>query len=213
MNSNKIKLPHRGAAGLLIAMYLAGFIGLKITELAPIFRFLTPFNLLASLAILFYFQKEWNRNLLIFSTLTLFFGFFVEVFGVKTGVIFGKYLYETLLGFKILEVPPVIACNWLMLIYCVGSFHCKFNQPIYQKVFSGAMLLTMLDFLMEPVAVKLKMWAWETEQIPIQNYVAWFIISAILLTVFHLLKFRKDNPISLWLFILQILFFGFQRLI
>jgi bisanhydrobacterioruberin hydratase len=197
---------------LLTAMYIAGFIGLQMPQVSQIFRFLTPFNLIFSLGILLYFHKEWNRNFLIFSILAFSVGFFVEVIGVYTGVVFGKYHYEKLLGFKIFGVPPVIGCNWLLLIYCVGSFHSKFNQPIYQKVFSGAVLLTMLDFLIEPVAIKLGMWTWETEQIPIQNYIAWFFVSALLLTVFHGLKFRKDNPISLWLFILQILFFGLLRI-
>ncbi len=194
-------------------MYLAGIIGLNIPQTAQFFRFLTPFNLLVSCGILLYFHKEWNFNILIFSVLTFLIGFFVEVIGVKTGMIFGEYQYETTLGFKILDVPPVIGVNWLLLVYCVGSSFCRVSKPLYFKVLYGALLMTMFDFLAEPIAIRLDMWSWKNVIPPLQNYVGWFITSALLLTLFHNLKFRKDNPIALWLLILQICFFGIQSLI
>lgn len=194
-------------------MYVAGIIGLNISLTAPLFRFLTPFNLLASCGILLYFHQEWNRNFLIFIILTFLIGYFIEVIGVKTGMIFGEYQYETTLGFKLLNVPPVIGVNWLLLVYCVGSSFCRVTKPLYFKVLYGALLMTMFDFLAEPIAIRLDMWSWRNALPPIQNYIGWFITSAFLLTLFHTLKFRKDNPIALWLLILQICFFGIQSLI
>jgi bisanhydrobacterioruberin hydratase len=193
-------------------MYVAGIIGLNINATAQLFRFLTPFNLLASCGILLYFHQEWNRNFLIFIILTFLTGYFIEVIGVKTGMIFGEYQYETTLGFKILNVPPVIGVNWLLLVYCVGSSFCRVSKPLYFKVLYGALLMTMFDFLAEPIAIRLDMWSWHNALPPLQNYVGWFITSAFLLTLFHTLKFRKDNPIALWLLILQICFFGIQSL-
>lgn len=196
---------------LLTSMYIAGIIGLNITATAQLFRFLTPFNLVASLGILLLFHNEWNRNFLVFSTITFFIGFFIEVVGVKTGMVFGNYHYESTLGFKVLEVPPVIGINWLLLVYCVGSSFCRVSKPIYTKVIYGALLLTMLDFLVEPIAIRLQMWSWSDGLPPIQNYVGWFVVSAVLLTLFHTLDFRKDNKIAFWLLILQICFFGIQN--
>ena len=194
-------------------MYIAGIIGLNIAATAQVFRFLTPFNLVASLVILLLFHNEWNRNFLIFSLLTFFSGYFIEVVGVKTGIIFGNYQYETTLGFKILGVPPVIGINWLLLVYCVGSSFCHTSRPLYSKVIYGALLLTMFDFLVEPIAIRLRMWSWTDGLPPLQNYIGWFIVSALLLTLFHALNFRKDNKIALWLLILQICFFGIQSLV
>jgi putative membrane protein len=198
---------------LLTAMYIAGMIGLNNPQTSNLFQWLTPFNLLVSLAILLYFHPQWNRSFIIFCVLTFLTGFFVEVAGVKTGVIFGEYQYETTLGFKMLEVPPLIGVNWLLLIYCVGASFCRTSQPIYIKVIYGALVMTMLDFLVEPVAIALNMWSWKEAHPPVQNYAAWFIISAVLLTLFHSMKFRKDNPVALWLLVLQICFFGIQNFI
>jgi putative membrane protein len=127
-------------------------------------------------------------------------------------MIFGEYHYETTLGFKILNVPPVIGINWLLLVYCVGSSFCRVSKPIYFKVLYGALLMTMFDFLAEPIAIRLNMWSWAEGTPPLQNYIGWFITAAFLLTLFHTLQFRKDNPIALWLLILQICFFGIQSL-
>jgi putative membrane protein len=198
---------------LLTAMYIAGLIGLNISHTTHLFQWLTPFNLVVSLAILLYFHRQWNRIFIIFCVLAFLTGFFIEVAGVKTGAIFGEYQYETTLGFKILEVPPLIGINWLLLVYCVGSSFCRTSQPIYIKVLYGALIMTLFDFLVEPVAIRLNMWSWKAVNPPIENYIAWFIVSAVLLTLFHSLKFRKDNPVALWLLILQICFFGIQNFI
>lgn len=198
---------------LLTAMYVAGMIGLNIPLTSQLFQWLTPFNLLASLGILLYFQKQWNRPFIIFCVIAFLTGYFIELAGVKTGVIFGQYQYETTLGFKVFDVPLMIGVNWLLLIYCVGSSLSALAQPVYIKVILGALIMMLLDVLVEPVAIRLNMWSWTTAVPPLQNYIAWFIVSAFLLTLFHVLKFRKYNPIALWLLILQIGFFGIQNFI
>jgi len=194
-------------------MYIAGVIGLNIHATAELFKFLTPFNLVASLGILLYFHNDWNRDFIIFAVITFLTGYFIEVIGVKTGLIFGHYQYDRTLGFEIFDVPPVIGVNWLLLVYCVGSSFCRVNQPLYIKVFYGAMLMTMFDFLVEPIAIRLEMWSWFSLLPPIQNYIGWFLVSAFLLTLFHWLPFRKENKIAFWLLILQICFFGIQSLL
>ncbi|AFK02519.1 protein of unknown function DUF422 [Emticicia oligotrophica DSM 17448] len=208
-----IAVKHKPFIYLLTSMYVAGIIGLNLDVTATLFKFLTPFNLLASLGILLYFHNEWNRSFVIFIVVAFLVGYFVEVVGVNTGLIFGHYRYDTTLGFKILETPPLIGVNWLLLVYCVGSSFCRVNKPLYFKVLYGALLMTMFDYLAEPIAIRLEMWSWFGQLPPLQNYIGWFLVSAFLLTLFHWLPFRKDNKIALVLLILQICFFGIQSLL
>jgi putative membrane protein len=42
-------------------------------------------------------------------------GYLLEMFGVKTGRIFGEYIYGNNLGYKWNDVPLIIGLNWLML--------------------------------------------------------------------------------------------------
>jgi bisanhydrobacterioruberin hydratase len=214
---------------LLTAMYTAGLIGLNNSQTAPLFRFLTPFNLISSLGILLYFHADWSRNFKIFSVITFLIGFFIEVLGVNTGLIFGQYQYDTTLGFEIWGVPPVIGVNWLMLVYCVGASSQKLEDFLKSKlpnatirgfliILLGAIALTMLDYIVEPVAIKQQMWSWYGQMPPLQNYIGWFLVSFLLLFLFRLLVLQPDNsaaaknPIALWLLILNIVFFGIQRL-
>lgn len=76
---------------LSASMYIAGLVGLNIPEFAWLFRALTPFHLLSSLIILMLFHQDWNKPFIIFCMLTFLSGYLVEVLGVHTGLIFGKY--------------------------------------------------------------------------------------------------------------------------
>jgi putative membrane protein len=51
--------------------------------------------------------------------------------------------------------------------------------------------MTLYDFFMEPVAMKYDFWDWKDGIIPIQNYVAWFLIAL----VFHLILNAIAKPI------------------
>jgi len=198
---------------LSASMYIAGLVGLNIPEFAWLFRALTPFHLLSSLIILMLFHQDWNKPFIIFCMLTFLSGYLVEVLGVHTGLIFGKYQYESTLGIKLFEVPPMIGVNWLLLIYVVGCSFCRINRPVWLKIAYGALVLTMFDYLVEPIAIRLDMWSWEEGLPPVQNYIAWYVVSAGLLTLFYKMPFKKSNEMAVWIFIMQICFFGIQHFI
>ena len=67
--------------------------------------------------------------------------------------------------------------------------------------------MLFFDWLMEPVAVKLGYWQWINGEIPFFNYVSWFIISIILLSVFQHSKFSKHNKFAVNLLLIQLMFF------
>tara|TARA_B100000902_G_C27108333_1_gene812280 strand:+ start:33 stop:506 length:474 start_codon:yes stop_codon:yes gene_type:complete len=137
------------------------------------------------------------------------FGFFVEVAGVKTGLLFGEYIYGTYLGVKFLEVPLIIGVNWLLLVFCTYGLAQKFFNNNFVKIIFASFLMVLLDLVIEPVAIKLDFWSWTGFHVPIQNYFMWFLTSSIM----HLVLLKSDVCISfkLSMFILvsQLMFFGF----
>lgn len=191
---------------ILVVVHVAGVIGLQ-TEYKDLFLMCTPINLLLSIGLLFWNHNDFSKSFFIFSILTFLIGYFVEVAGVKTGMIFGHYSYGKTLGFKLLDVPVIIGINWLMLIYIVGVILNKLNFPgIFKSIF-GSVALTTLDFFIEVVAIKYDFWKWSNYTPPLQNFVAWFIVSFLLLFLFNSMNFNKNNKLAQALFIIQLVFF------
>lgn len=193
---------------ILIIIHIAGIIGLH-TSYRQFFLSLTPVNLLLSAVLLLLNHRNFNRSFFIFSILVLYCGFMIELLGVRTGAIFGRYWYEDTLGWSLWNIPVVIAINWFMIIYSAGIISNKTKFNIYIKSGIGALLLVFLDLLIEQSAMKYHFWAWLDGIIPLRNYIAWFIVSYIFLLLFHSLKFNKDNRLAPVLYVIQLIFFAF----
>lgn len=189
----------------------------------------TPFNLLLMFALLVWTQKEKNKYFLLFLVTCFITGIGAEVIGVNTSMLFGDYQYGTVLGSGIMNVPLIIGINWFIIIFCCGisvntllkkisnrAEAIGSNTPKTMKMLSiivdGATLAVLFDWLMEPVAIKLKYWHWNGDgEVPFFNYISWFIISILLLLVFHLCKFEKNNKFAVNLLLIQALFFLLLR--
>lgn len=193
---------------VLPLMYLAGLIGLNVQATAPLFQALTPFNLIASLGLLLLFHTDWRPAFGIYCIAAFVLGFLAEVIGVHTGLLFGDYSYGTVLGLKLAGVPLTIGTNWLLLTYLCGSVVDRLPLGTPLKVLLAAGLMTLLDVLIEPVAVHLGFWQWHTADIPLSNYLGWYGISAVIFGLFYLFPFEKKNALAPWLLLLQFLFFG-----
>ncbi len=203
----KHKLTASRVGLLLIIYYSVGLVGLSMPVSRELFIGLMPFTILLSIGILLFFHDSWRlKDGLVFLLIALL-GYLVEVAGVLTGEVFGEYSYGRALGFRIFETPLLIGINWLMLIYCVYAIFEKYKIPVWGRIFSGATLMVIYDLILEPVAIRLDMWSWGDVDIPLQNYVAWFIISVILLAIMHLFKITLKNRVAPWLFGVQTGFF------
>ncbi|MDX9942971.1 MAG: carotenoid biosynthesis protein [Bacteroidales bacterium] len=201
--NNKVTL----TKALLILYFSVGVIGLIWPLTAPLFTRLIPLTLLGSLAVLLAFHQKWLPGHIRVFALVAILGYLVELAGVATGLVFGEYQYHEALGFKLFGTPLIIGINWLLLIYAVyGIFEKHLLHPAI-KIFAGATLMVAYDIILEPVAVALKMWSWGGGDIPLQNYLAWFVISLVFLTIFHLAKIRANNPIARQMYLVQLAFF------
>ena len=168
----------------------------------------TPINLFVSFALLFINQVELERKNLLAGLAIFLIGMISEILGVQYGLIFGDYIYLNNLGFKILGVPIMIGINWIILTYITGSFsNYIFNANKKAAIVFGAVLMVVLDLLIEPVAPEMGFWAFDSIFAPLQNYIGWFIIGLFVQVIFHYSTDKKDTTFSFHLLLVQLFFF------
>lgn len=193
---------------ILLSVYAVGVEGI-LSPYREYFLVLTPLNLLFTVYIAL--KKEpllRKKPFLIFAAITWLTGFFIEVAGVHTGIIFGEYWYGKTLGWKVWEVPLMIGVNWLLLSYCAGETARLLKQvPAWGKALLAAGIMVVLDILIEPVAMQLDFWDWEGHQVPLQNYIAWYIVAFFLAMIYQRLPQRPVNQVAVFALVLQFLFF------
>ena len=192
---------------LFIIYYLVGLVGLSLPAGRELFITLMPLSLLMSFVLMLWYHRSWKPvHVVVIGAIALA-GYLVEVVGVLTGEVFGEYTYGRALGLKLFATPLMIGVNWIMLVYGFHALLEGFRWPWSLKVLGGAVLMVVYDVIMEPVAISLDMWSWGGGAIPLQNYVAWFVISVVFLTVMQLAKVKTGNQVAVWLIAVQTGFF------
>lgn len=194
----------------LLLIYTVGVIGHILDILRPVMAELTPFTLLMTCGfILYFFFSADNKQKSILLVVCIYVStFIIELIGVNTGNIFGSYTYGETLGVKIVETPLIIGVNWIIIILGAKSLTDRFQiGNVVLKSVLGALFCLIFDLVLEQVAPDLGYWFWRNEQIPLQNYVAWFGISLGLLLVSEMTKIKAIPKIAGYIFVLQFLFF------
>ncbi len=192
---------------IIVALHLVGIIGLSIPEYQDLFLTLTPTQLLSSLIIILVFHRGWTDAFPIFAAAAFWIGFGSEIIGIHTGYLYGNYVYGTTLGPKLWDVPLIIGVNWFILSYLTGSLFRKIRNDYYAALL-GAIAMTALDYIIEPVAVALDFWAWKYGTIPPTNYLGWVGVSFLIHLIYRKANFDKENPISAFLLMALIIFFA-----
>ncbi|MDI1315843.1 carotenoid biosynthesis protein [Flavobacterium sp.] len=193
---------------LLLLFYFFGTLGIATEVYKNFFLPLTPLNLLLTLVVFYRVNNDFSKRFLLLSVLIFLIGFSVEAIGVITGVLFGSYSYGSLFGFKVFETPLIIGVNWLFLALSTYGVAQYFTNKWYLLILIPPLLMTGLDFIVEPVAVKLGFWSWENDNIPFQNYVMWFATSIFIHGLIYLFRPIINAKISFIVFIAQLIFFG-----
>lgn len=195
-------------AVFVLLFHAVGLYGFLNAEWHEKFTTLVPFHLLLMFVLMLISHRNFERDFLIFLTIVYVAGFGIEFLGVHTGLIFGNYKYGETLGLKLADIPLLIGLNWVILVYSVGVSMHQFgvkNDTLRAGI--GALILVILDLLIEPVAIQFDYWSWANGSIPTQNYIAWFVFSFACLLLFNRLKFAKVNPVAVVLVLAQFVFF------
>ncbi|MGO4904514.1 carotenoid biosynthesis protein [Flavobacterium sp. W20_MBD1_R3] len=191
----------------LILVYISGSIGFVVNP--SFFSPFTPYTLLLTCFVFLIHTPLADKKFIIAFFSIAFLGFIIEVVGVKTGLIFGKYSYGNGLGYKFLNVPLVISINWAMLI-CAGIKVVSriFTNKIIVLVLA-ALLVTGIDLIIEQVAPKLDFWQFEGGLPDLQNYLSWIGVAFFTSYFFYPTIIKGNHTVSLIILILQVIFFTF----
>jgi bisanhydrobacterioruberin hydratase len=211
-----------GTETIAFAVYLlfftVGSIGHHIEATRSLMLTLTPYTLLlfgASALLPDLFGK--NGALLLWAAATYAFTFAAEAVGVATGAIFGSYRYGPTLGLAVVEVPLIIGYNWVLVVLGsvlvvkrlgerIGVSGAKrFVVMIASPILVG-LIAVLFDLMLEPVAIAFDYWRWEGVAVPLENYVAWFAIAAIVSIPFFALKIESRSRVPVVYLAVQALF-------
>lgn len=145
-------------------------------------------------------------KLILFGIIIAFLGFLAEYIGVHTQFLFGDYWYGKPFGWKFNEVPPLIGLNWFIIVYCSVDLATQVGLKGFWAVFTAGLLALGMDYLMEPIAMKLHFWNWKGGEIPLYNYLCWFAFA--ILFSWILIKGKvKTNIVGTGLYFIWAVFF------
>ena len=205
MKWNKINI----SIAVLIIFHMVGIGGVLLANPIEFLR-LTPLNLLLTLVIILVNQQQWKFAWVF--VVTYLVGFFVEVLGVNTGFPFGEYEYGSVLGPKVFETPLMIGVNWLILLYASNAISRHFGLTAITKALGAAALMVVLDYAIEPVAIKYDFWTWAQADPPFENYMAWFVIAFLLSLVWQWTKIELNKKIAIAVYSVELGFFALLNL-
>ncbi len=200
--------PDNRAIAVISILFSVGIVGI-LTRLHPDFILLTPINLLVTLALVLWRHPRWDQRSIAYLGIAYAVGFGAELFGVQTGLLFGEYVYGRVLGWKLWGTPLMIGVNWVIVSYGAGVTVNELGSrlPKWLKATLAAALMVGLDLLIEPVAVRYGFWTWAGAEIPLQNYLGWFVVAWPLLLLFMHWLGDVRNKVGIALFIWQFVFF------
>jgi uncharacterized membrane protein len=183
-------------------------------------------------------MDEYGPPALLAALVIVIFSYGVVALGVNTGFPFGSYRYTDIL-YPILPggVPLPVVFAWLMIIVAVRSITVR--PPLLVggrwlvSVLVSACLATLLDLVLEPVAFHLEhFWVWLAPGninyygVPLVHFVAWFMVSLLLISLVNLIMVRAISfqnlssfssrlPLNLpiWLYFANVFMFGLADLI
>lgn len=197
------------ALAVVFVLHLVGLFGLN-SNYREIFEALTALNLLLAFVAVYIFH-EGNRQARFYFFITAFScGMLVEIIGVQSGFPFGDYYYTKLLSISFMDVPLIIGVNWFILSYGLIAL---FNNVVpransWLKSAVAAMSMTFMDVLIEPFAIKHKLWVWVDNSVPFENYLSWFFISFVLFKIGFVILPEERNKVAVGVVCIFFAFFS-----
>ncbi len=140
----------------------------------------------------------------------------IESIALLTGFPYGEFFYNDLLGSRLFGVTPwTVFFAWTPLILASLAIVNRTIKSRFQRIVAMAILLTLIDLVLDPGAVYLKFWEFAEKgiyyNVPWTNFAGWLfsgaigaIICEILLAIF---KPNSPAPVQLTISCFYILVF------
>lgn len=208
--SSKINANAKSDRRLIILLgifYLVGIIGISIPMTKELMVSLSHFHLLLSFGVLVFSRLQFSPPYFIFLFSCYVMGVVVEWIGVHSGYLFGNYYYGSNLGAKLEGVPWIIGVNWILMIMSSQAIARKYLTSNWAILFGSALLMTLLDVVIEPVAMELDFWHWKDGVIPFYNYFCWFVVSLPMHFLYQKLDIHENSSVAKAIFWMMAVFF------
>lgn len=192
--------------GLVWLSTISGILGI-MSSASESFLALTPLYLSLNFLLVLLCLKEKSVRALKAISIPTLLGFITEVLGVNFDLIYGSYTYGENLGLKILGVPLVICLNWCLLTIVSADVAKLLTPNKVTRILIGALLMTILDVIIEISAPRFDFWVFKDGIVPIQNYFAWFIVSCLAHLWYQFYKIDTNAKISCHVIICLFVFF------
>jgi putative membrane protein len=193
---------------LIWLFHISAIIGISLGNLDWFVR-KTPINLLLCLALFIWVfpidaLRKWIAFFLFFSG-----GMLAEWLGVNFGLLFGDYTYGQHLGPKLDGVPLLIGVNWALLTFVSASIIGYLTDRPWAQIVLSAILMVLLDYLMEHCAPGFDFWTFEGGMATLENYISWFAVALTFQWILHRFGIEGNQKFSLHFYLSQFVFFGY----
>jgi putative membrane protein len=191
---------------LISLFHFSGLIGIQ-SSYKDWFLNYTPLNLILSTVLLFWNQENINKKSIIAFGFVFLLGLVIEIIGVKTGIIFGSYVYGETFGYKFMNVPVIIGLNWASLSFASTMLFKSTSLNLLQKALISSLIPISIDFFIEKLCHKLDFWYWKDNVIPIQNFISWYLFSFLFSLILLKNNTNSTNRFAKYFLSIQFLFF------
>ena len=197
MNRAEVKSWFKNYGSWVIAVF--HFVGILLLggPWSSDFVMLTPLNLLL-LSVVYLITSDKVKRPLLYALPALM-GFLVEMLGTNTGFPFGEYSYSSILGPGLLGTPFLIGVLWWVLLRSFNDVFSRISSNKTMISLATGLGMLLLDIFIEPVAIGLGFWEWQAAEVPLENYMAWFVLSFVFTRL--TMDWQVKNPMSKWVLI------------
>ncbi len=198
---------------LLVVFHLVGIIGLHSAHYSFWFERIAWLNMLVSFILVASMYRSWQGLHVLFIAAGVAISLACEIIGVQKGILFGSYHYEKIAGPWLWGVPIVIGINWVLLTICSGTLMSALFHSSWARVLSAAVLMVLIDILLESFAIHHHLWVWHQDNVPpLLNFVTWGAVSVVLQLLYTALWRDGGNKVAIIYLLVLFVFLLADRL-